>query len=96
MCVRNSCSCSPPPGMTTAEAMHPRYPEYMEYREALTKRGSTCPAFTSWLYQVERVEEYRRVSSHPRSHDYRRWLRDNVNCVPPKAEYMDFWTWLES
>lgn len=32
---------------------------------------------------------------HPLFQDYTTWLRDNVRCDPPKADFLDFWTWLE-
>lgn len=76
------------------DARHPRYQEYLAYRAAMSAQLVSCISFDSWLRQAEQSELADLANRHPRIGDYRLWLRESVNCTPPKAVYMDFWQWL--
>lgn len=90
-------SCLPPVNASLKEedAKHPRYPEYLKYRSAMSAQLVSCNSFENWLHQVERAELADQANHHYRIGEFRAWLRENVNCTPQKVAYLDFWAWLE-
>ncbi len=92
-----STACSAPVHGTinADDRIHPRFAEYGNYRSAMTRQLVACPSFSDWLAAQERYGRSDAANQHPRIAEYRTWLRENVNCVPAKVAYIEFWDWLE-
>ena len=96
--MQMSSACFPPINapFKATDAAHPKYPEYLNYRAAMGRQLVACPSFDNWLAMLDRDTESRNMNMHPRIGAYRKWLKENVNCEPPKAVYLGFYMWLEA
>lgn len=88
--------CEPPnhAPLIKADSQHPRYDEYIRWHNAMRAQFVQANSFTNWLRQTEDAEAREVELTHELHGQYCTWLRENVNCDNPTAEYKQFWVWL--
>lgn len=96
MDIRPGCDYPMQPTNTVEDEQHPRYAEYRQWRNAMTRQLVQANSFRNWLAQTEASEQAARNVAHPRHGDYCAWLREKVNCTNPTSSYKPFHEWLNS
>lgn len=57
------------------DRQHPRFNEYMAYRQGMIRLMVDCSAFSDWLYQVEGQEFRDNWAKHPEYPNFLAWMR---------------------
>lgn len=93
-----SAAALPPiqPPISEKDRQHPLFGEYQNHRASMSRLLVQADSFSSWLYQRGLSAESARICAHPAHPKYVIWLRENVNCKPPKEKYKTLWEWLDT
>lgn len=94
MDLRNGCEHPNHAPLNQEDSQHLRYGDYLRWRSAMSRQLVTANSFVNWLRQEEDAQERERALTHELHGEYCAWLRENVNCDNPTAEYKHFWVWL--
>ncbi len=94
--LRAGCEYPINPTNSEDDTNHPRYPEYRNWRNAMTRQLVAANSFRNWLAQTIEDEQRQLDLRHPRHMEYCQWLRENVNCPKPTQPYKTFREWLDN
>lgn len=71
------------PAVSRADATHPLFPIYQEYRNAMIRQLVEADSFRDWLAQYERRLVEEEATRHPDYSLFRQWMVENRGGARP-------------